>query len=207
MGAYLIRRLLYALPILIGVNLLLFFLFFNVNTPDDMAEAILGEKHVTQDQIDNWKRERGYHLPLYLNTDEAFPGLFTQTILWQKSVRLFVFDFGKSDHDHADISRELLERIPYSLAITLPAFLISIFLNLFFAMIVAFYRGTYVDLWMLVLCVIMMSVSALFYIIGGQYILSIQWRLFPVSGFDNHPLYAWKFLFLPIFWLLLWHML
>jgi len=37
MLAYLVRRVLYAIPILIGVNLLTFLLFFVVNSPDDMA--------------------------------------------------------------------------------------------------------------------------------------------------------------------------
>jgi ABC-type dipeptide/oligopeptide/nickel transport system permease component len=58
--AYLIRRLLYAIPILIGVNLLTFTLFFVVNTPQNMARSHLGEKYVTQDAIDHWMAEKGY---------------------------------------------------------------------------------------------------------------------------------------------------
>ena len=52
MLAYIVRRVLYAIPILIGVNLLTFMLFFVVNNPDDMARMHLGMKHVTQDAID-----------------------------------------------------------------------------------------------------------------------------------------------------------
>ena len=59
MLAYILRRLLYALPILIGVNLLTFALFFVVNTPDDMARLQLGVKHVTPEAIQKWKAERG----------------------------------------------------------------------------------------------------------------------------------------------------
>ena len=47
MFAYLVRRLLYAIPILVGVNLITFALFFVVNTPDDMARMQLGVKRVT----------------------------------------------------------------------------------------------------------------------------------------------------------------
>ena len=57
---YFIRRLLYAFPILIGVNLITFFLFFVVNTPDNMARIHLGVKHVTPDAIGQWKVEHGY---------------------------------------------------------------------------------------------------------------------------------------------------
>ena len=42
MIAYIIRRLLYAIPILIGVNLITFALFFVVNPPDQMARLHLG---------------------------------------------------------------------------------------------------------------------------------------------------------------------
>lgn len=198
MFGYIIRRSLYGFPILLGVNLLLFILFFYVNTPDDMAETFLGEKHITQEQIDTWKQEHGYALPRFINKTESFPGVITQTIFWQKSMSLFAFRFGKSDQDNSDIGTELLRRIPYSLCITVPVFVFSLLLNLFVAMIVAFYRGTYVDTGVLILCVIMMSISALFYIIYGQMMFAILLKLVPVSGFDSKFPYTFKFLMLPI---------
>jgi hypothetical protein len=66
---YVIRRLLYAIPILLGVNLLTFALFFMVNTPDDMARIHLGAKHVTPESIARWKSEHGYDKPLFFNTE------------------------------------------------------------------------------------------------------------------------------------------
>jgi peptide/nickel transport system permease protein len=70
MTTYLLRRLWYALAILLGVNLLTFFLFFTVNTPDDMARLNIGGKRVTQELIERWKDERGYAKPLYWNDKE-----------------------------------------------------------------------------------------------------------------------------------------
>ena len=67
MLGYLLRRILYAVPILIGVNLLTFALFFVVNTPDDMARMQLGIKRVTPDAIAQWKQQHGYDKPLLLN--------------------------------------------------------------------------------------------------------------------------------------------
>ena len=49
--SYIIRRLLYALPLLLGINILTFVLFFIVNTPEDMARMHLGQKHVTSEAI------------------------------------------------------------------------------------------------------------------------------------------------------------
>lgn len=201
MIAYIIRRILYAFPILLGVNLLLFILFFFVTTPQDMARQILGDKREDPEMLQNWIRERGYDLPKFYNAAESFPAAITQTIFWQKSMRLFTFQFGISDdQDRAQIGKEIRRRIPYSLYITVPAFIVGLLLNIFLAMMVAFYRGTYVDLWALIACVVMMSISQLFYIIGGQYLVATRLRLAPISGFDPHFFYSIKFLVLP--WLI-----
>ncbi|MFQ5466072.1 MAG: ABC transporter permease, partial [Thermodesulfobacteriota bacterium] len=97
MLTYIIRRLLYAIPIVIGVNLITTVLFFYVNTPDDMARTILGEKNVTAEAIENWKREHGYDLPAFINASEEGAAVVTQTIFFQKSLPLLWFDFGRSD--------------------------------------------------------------------------------------------------------------
>ena len=88
---YIIRRVLYAIPILIGVNLITFTLFFVVNTPDDMARMQLGIKRVTPEAIAKWKQERGYDQPLMFNNAEDGLGKFTRTIFFEKSVAMFAF--------------------------------------------------------------------------------------------------------------------
>lgn len=62
---YILRRILYAIPILFGINLITFALFFMVNSPDDMARMHLGNKHVEQKAIEDWKAVHGYDLPLF----------------------------------------------------------------------------------------------------------------------------------------------
>ncbi|MES9967763.1 MAG: ABC transporter permease, partial [Sedimenticola sp.] len=66
-----------------------------------------------------------------------------------------------------------------------------------YALLIAFFRATYIDIWSVVLCVVMMSISGLFYIIGGQYLVSKLLHLVPISGYDT-GLGAWKFLVLPV---------
>lgn len=310
MTAYIIRRVLYAIPILVGVNLITFVLFFFVNTPDDMARIHLGIKRVTVEQIAKWKRERDYHLPTFYNTgwsefavrqvgeapvelslpaqragtyvirvDVPSPGKgtldlavatdstavlalapefgdggtiqldlsstgrtefriqmdgtrpdamyhllrlvatpsegapmavvrvsykedpsviarFTETVFWKKSIRYLSFRFGKSD-DGRNIGDEIAKRIGPSLAITFPTFLIGILVNITAAMIIAFYRGTYLDFWGVIACVAMMSISVLFYVIGGQWLFGKALRLVPVSGYDT-GIHAAKFVALPV---------
>ena len=130
---------LYVIPILIDVNLITFVLFFIVNSPDDMARKILGEKNITQEDVDRWKRDRGYHLPLFLNTEESGFAVFTQTILSPKAMRLFLFDFGKSDRNNIDIGSRISHRMWVSLAIAIPTFIIGLLVNITFSMIVVYY--------------------------------------------------------------------
>ena len=309
MIAYIIRRSLYALPILFGVNVLVFLLFFYVNSPDDMARAHLGHKRITPEQIDRWKREHSLDLPYFYNagwrrigvltatdptTTVAFPtagsgdyallvesppsrgrgqqrqvrvytptdarldlpaafttdgtldvspdtpsrrlrfrlttqaasppilqvsltlatpapthrvilfykealpllARFTRTIFFQRSVKMLVLQYGNSD-DGKDIGAEMFQRIGPSLSFTLPAFAFGLLLNIFFAMTLAVYRGTYIDYWGLLLCVLLMSISGLFYIMAGQVILGKLLRLTPISGFD-YGVHSFKFVMLPI---------
>lgn len=197
MIAYIVRRVLYAIPTLLGVNVLIFALFFVVNSPDDMARTILGDKNVTRSAIENWKQENGYHLPLFWNTGAAGAGLVTDTIFFTKSVRLFVFDFGNSDRSGISIGDQIRLRMGPSLAIAVPTFVLGLLVNITLSLLVAFYRATYLDRWALVLCVLIMSVSVLFYIIGGQYLFAICLRLVPISGFDSGINMA-KFVLLPV---------
>ncbi|MGE5491584.1 MAG: ABC transporter permease [Actinomycetota bacterium] len=196
MLAYLVRRLLYAIPILVGVNLLTFALFFVVNTPDDMARMQLGVKRVTPEAIQKWKAERGYDKPLLWNGEASGAGALTDTIFFEKSARMFVGDFGRAE-DGRDIAREIRGRMVPSLAIALPTFILGLFVTVVFALTLAFFRATPFDFWGVVLCVAMMSISGLFYIIGGQYLISKIWRLVPISGYGE-SLDAWRFLILPV---------
>jgi hypothetical protein len=122
---YVIRRLLYAIPILLGVNLLTFALFFMVNTPDDMARIHLGAKHVTPESIARWKSEHGYDKPLFFNDGAAGVDKAADTLFVEKSLKLFVLDFGAAD-DGRDIAREIKTRMWPSLAIALPTFLVGL---------------------------------------------------------------------------------
>ena len=200
MIAYLIRRILYSLPILVGVNLLTFALFFVVNTPDDMARMQLGIKRVTPDAIEKWKQQRGYDKPLFLNSTASGADKITDTIFWQKSASMFVLDFGYSD-DGRSISREIATRMGPSLAIALPSFVVGLAVYISFALLMTLFRATALDMAGVALCVLLMSVSGLFYIIGGQFVVSKLWHLVPISGYlgsGTAGMESFKFVVLPI---------
>lgn len=310
MGNYILRRVLYSIPILICVNIVTFFLFFYVNTPNDVAHTILGDRYVTAEAIYTWKREHNYHLPLMLNLrdkivyvtnkegvikddikealkdyqisacpinekeavqsrglneiiivdsaeikeedasrivsrflEKGVPFIvilrdgqevkkefdlpvitkhsiskeedlielkrfidaqqakgierLTKTIFFNKSVRLFWFDFGKSDRENLDISYQVKSRMGASLMITVPAFILGLALNIFLAMIVAFCRGTYIDRIAIVVCILIMSVLSLFYYFSSQLFFGTYLKIFPVSGYIP-GMGAIRFVLLPV---------
>ena len=196
MSAYIVRRLLYAIPILIGVNLITFVLFFVVNSPDDMARMQLGDKRVTEEAIQAWKADHGYDRPLLFNAEAEGLGALTDTIFFQKSVKLFAFNFGTSDSGR-DIGYDIRQRMWPSLAIALPVLLVGLAINISYALMIVFFRATYIDVGSVVLLVAMMSISGLFYIISGQFLIGKLFHLVPISGYDI-GLEAFKFLILPV---------
>jgi peptide/nickel transport system permease protein len=196
MFAYIVRRILYAFPILLGVNALTFALFFMVNTPDDMARMQLGEKHLTQEAVDSWKQQKGYDKALLWNDEAQGLEKITNTIFTEKSLTLFLFEFGQAD-DGRDIGQDIQTRMWPSLAIAIPIFIIGLLVNITFAILMVFFRATYVDLGGVVICVIIMSISSLFYIIGGQFLVGKMMQLVPISGYSE-GLSAFKFIILPV---------
>ena len=196
MLTYLLRRVFYAVPILIGINLITFVLFFFVNTPDDMARLALGEKRVTPEAVEKWKRDKGYDKPRFYNAEAQGAGKLTDTIFFAKSARMFLLDFGKAD-DGRDIALEIRTRIGPSLTIAIPTFLIGLAAYVTCALLLTLFRATYIDCAGVVLCVLAMSISSLFYIIGGQYLVSKLWNLVPISGYAD-GVSAWRFVVLPV---------
>lgn len=199
MFAYLVRRLSYGVLTVIGVLLLLFVLFFAVTHPDDIARKALGDKAEVA-QIEQWKAARGYDKPTVFNpeSEAGFVGRVTDTLLYDHFRRMLTFNFGRSDADDSPIGKRLLEGVGPSLALTVPLFVLGLFTGIIIALFVAFFRETYIDRSVLVICMLSMSVGGLLYIIGGQYVIGILLRWFPISGFNPDPALAVRFLALPV---------
>jgi peptide/nickel transport system permease protein len=194
---YLIRKLSYVIPILIGVNLITFILFFMVNSPDDMARMQLGSKNVTPEVITKWKETKGYNKPLFFD-DEAisYADKFTHTIFFNTSAKLFSFNFGSSDGGR-DINYDISTRMWPSLAIAIPSLFLGLFFNILTSIFVVLLKGTRTEKYSIMLCIILMSISGLFYIIGGQFLFGKLWMMLPISGYLP-GLSAIKFVILPV---------
>lgn len=182
MAAYVLRRLLLGIPTILGVLLIFFLLFFGISSPQTIAQRVKGEK-ASKEVIEKWIQEKGYDRPRVEICKDFF-------------VHMLTFDFGNSDLDEIPIREKLREGLGPTLALTVPIFLVGIFSAISISLLVAMFRGTYVDRLTLLLCVVGMSIVYFVYILGAQYYLGIVLRWFPVSGWsDRYPMH---FLILPI---------
>jgi peptide/nickel transport system permease protein len=170
MGVYLLRRLLYAIPILLGVTIVTF-LLFHVVCPDP-AMVLVG-KGATPEKIQAERVRLGTDQPLIAQ----YGDFLKQIVTW---------DFGTSWRLQKD--RPVLEMIADgavpSLSLAVPAFLIELALALSLALFCAYYRNSVADVATVIVTVAMMSVPALSYIIFGQYFLAHEWKMFPVFGYE-----------------------
>ena len=158
----------------------------------------LGGKRITQEAIERWKVERAYDKPLYFNPQREGTEKITDTIFWDRSVSLFALKFGRADSESAgDIGGEVATRMAVSLQMALPLFILQVIASTAFALLLVMLRGTKLDVWGVVACVVMLSISSLFYIIVGQFLFSRVLKLAPISGYAP-GLDAVKFLVLPI---------
>jgi peptide/nickel transport system permease protein len=199
MVAYLVRRLAYGALTVLGVLLLLFVLFFTVTTPDDIARKAVGERARPEVYL-QWKKNHGYDRPLFLNREHGVlsAGRYTDTLLFEHFRSMLTFDFGRSDAGDEPISKRLREGAGPSLSLTVPLFVLGLVIGIGIALVAAFFRETYIDRSVLVLCVLTMSIPALLYIIGGQFLVGLLLQWFPISGFDPSAAVIARFLALPV---------
>ena len=199
MAAYLIRRLGYGVLTVFGVLLLLFVLFFAVANPDDIARKAVGERARPEVYV-QWKKNHGYDRPMFLNREHGLADArrYTDTLLFEHFRRMLTFDFGRSDADDTPIGKRLREGAGPSLSLTVPLFVLGLAIGVLVALFVALFRETYIDAGVLILCTLTMSVSGLLYIIGGQYLVGLLLKWFPISGFDPSAAVIARFMALPV---------
>lgn len=195
MFSYLVRRLLYAVPILAGVMFITFLLFFVIQSPETMARSVLG-KRATPQSVQDWLHHRGYDKPRFFNTNPGASLLDSQFFSQMK--KLATFDLGVSDVTGRELTQVFRVGAIPSLLITLPAFVAGFFMAVGVALYFVFVRKTKLDAAGTIASVALMSLPAMVYIIFGQAVIAIAFNYFPAFGFELNGLTTLKFLLLPV---------
>lgn len=175
MTTYIIRRLIYTVPIVFGVLLLTFVLFTLVG--GDISLEIAG-KHASEATIQEIREEYGLNKPLFLSWDSQFVNHFRNAL---------TFDFGRS-RDRELVLDKIKRGVGPSLALTVPMFFGVIFASVSISLLIAFIRGSRWDMFAVIVCVIGMSLPYLSFIMFGQYFFAFKWDFFPVYFSPELPM-------------------
>lgn len=169
MSAYILRRLWQMIPTLIGVILLVFFLFKYFG--GDPAEIIAG-LFATPEQIASIRNQLGLDKPVWVQ-------------LWIFIREIFTFDWGKSWATQEAVSNIFKTRLPATLTIMIPILLLEVALAIVAALAVAYVRGSLTDRSIMIIITVALSISFLVYIIVGQWLFGFKLGWFPVQGWTN----------------------
>jgi peptide/nickel transport system permease protein len=168
---YSLRKLLYGIPLILGVTFISFVLM--VYFGPDKTYDLLG-KNPTPEQIAEVRHQLGY--------DRPFISRYT---IYLKE--LITLELGYSDSTGERVSRVLKRTIPISLALVTPGFILGNLLGIVLALVAAYHRGNWLDKTIMSGSVIGMSISYLIVIIAFQIIFSTPYglNLFPVRGWES----------------------
>jgi len=222
---YIIRRLLYMVPILLGVMLITFLLFNVVITPRQMAYRIRGPKASPQD-INNWLQNHGYldkkgrEIPPFPITVQRVPLLPSfkvfifdvqvcypqikiaknplDSLYFRSMGRFATFDLGTSFATDEPVLDMIKRGAIPSLCLTFPAFVVGLFLSLNAALLLVFVRDSLIDRWGTVVCVAGMSIPIIVYVIFGQWVAANLFTWFPAFGFSMEGFSTVRFIALPV---------
>ncbi|MBC3919584.1 ABC transporter permease [Undibacterium sp. CY18W] len=170
MTAYILRRLWQMAPTMLGVILLVFFLF---NWVGGDPAYILAGKMSNAEQIANIRTQLGIDQPYYVQ-------------LWIFIKQIVTFNFGNSWSTGEAVSSIIGTRLGPSLTVLIPLTIIETLIAIALALAIAFKRGSLTDRGVMIACTVGMSVSILVYIIVGQYFFAYKLGMFPVQGWGNH---------------------
>jgi len=167
---YLTRRLLYGIPLVLGVTFISFLLMVYFG-PDKTYELV--GKNPTAEQIAEVRHALGYDRPFLLRYGDYVRQLLT-------------FDLGLSDSTGEPVALILRQTVPVSIMLVVPGFILGNLLGLALGLVAAWYRGKWLDKLVMSASVVGMSISFLVIIIGMQVLLCTPYGLdlFPVRGWQ-----------------------
>ncbi|HEX4509086.1 MAG TPA: ABC transporter permease [Burkholderiaceae bacterium] len=173
MLSYLIRRLWQMIPTLLGVVLLVFFLFKKFGADPVQTLASL---NATPQEIAEIRMQLGLDQPWWTQLGIYLKGIAT-------------FDWGRSWATHETVAHLFATRLPATLTVMLPILVLDSILAIPVAITVAYLRGSLTDRVVMIATTLALSISFLVYVIIGQYLFGFQLGWFPVQGWSES---TWK---------------
>jgi peptide/nickel transport system permease protein len=182
MTAYIIRRLVWGVPIVLGAT---FIVFMGLHVLKGSPAAAHVGKAATAEDLAAFEKEHGLD-----------KNVFIQYVTYLKEV--VTLDFGRSWKTNEPVGEMIRDKAGPSLSLTIPGLFLTTLLAICIGVIAAFFRGRNMDRGLMTLAVLGMSVSFLVYIVVFQYLLAFVLPLFQIHGYEAGFFERWQFLVLPI---------
>jgi ABC-type dipeptide/oligopeptide/nickel transport system permease component len=178
MFRYVLRRLMLAVPVLLGVSICVFLMASLV--PGDPATVLAGDT-ASAEQVERIRRDLGLDQPIpiqYLRFLE----------------RLAHGSLGESTRTHREVLLEIADRFPYTLALALGAVVVSTILGIAMGIFAAVRRGRAADYLTMGIAIVGLSVPTFWIALLGIIVFSLNLHWLPVTGARSPQSYI-----LPIF--------
>jgi peptide/nickel transport system permease protein len=179
---YIIRRLLWGIPILFGVT---FAVFLGLHVMKGSPAAAFMGKAATAEQLQKFDKDHGF--------DKSYPAQY-----WDFLGEVSTMDFGRSWKTDRPVSDMISEGAGKSVSLTMPALILTSLLSICLALFASYFRGRGLDRGVMIMAVFGMSISFLVYIVVLQYLLAFLLPLFQIHGYEPGFGERWQFLILPI---------
>lgn len=181
MTAYIIRRLIMAIFILIIVTLIVFFIMQLL--PGDPLVIFLGQQagsgSISQEQLEQLYIRYGLDKPLIVQ-------------YWNWITGVVQGNMGESIYYHEDVGTLLLERFPVTLDLGIKSFIIYNILGIVMGMIAALRRGKWIDTFATVVSYIGVSIPVFWLGLILIYIFGLRLDWFPIAGYTLPTEDLWK---------------
>jgi peptide/nickel transport system permease protein len=166
MLSFIIRRILLAIPALLGVTIIIFLMLRM--TPGDPAELLLGER-ATKESLAAMREYLGLKKPLYVQ-------------YWMFIKRAVQFDLGETIWTRERVAKEMRERFPATIELALVALTLSTVLGMIFGIISATKQYSWFDYTSMVASLVGVSMPVFWLGLMLMLIFALTLGWFPMSG-------------------------
>lgn len=170
MGKYVLKRLLWMIPIILGVTILVFTLM--TFCPGDPAQIILGSTALEAD-LENMREMLGLYDPFLIRLTDYLSDVFLH------------FDLGTSWVTKVDIASALLDRLPRTLMLSLITLAISYGLGIPLGIVAATHQNRWQDSMCMVFALLGVAIPNFWLALLLVIQFSVKWQIFPPMGIEE----------------------
>lgn len=170
MGRYIVKRLLWMIPVILGVSILIFTLLYFV--PGDPASIILGTNASAEAKI-QMRHELGLDQPFMVQLGAFLRDTFLR------------FDFGSSYVSKQPVLKEILTRLPYTLKVCWIGLAIALVLGVPLGVVAATNKNTWKDNLSMFVSILFISMPNFWFALSLISLFAIQLGWLPVQGVNS----------------------